>query len=80
MVLFREHRGSLEESMATVTELESWTALVEYVIALVKPYRETTKDDVLLKWYGYDERVNWNTTLVLVKDYGVVGFAGEIKK
>jgi hypothetical protein len=78
-LLFRPHRGSLEESLALVVELESWTALVDYVVEYVKPEREITANDVVLKYLGYDERCSWDTTLVSVKNYGVAGFAGIVK-
>jgi hypothetical protein len=78
-VLFREHRGSLEESLATTEEFPDWTALVDYVISLLRPEREITANDVLLKYLGFDDRCSWDTTMISVKNYGVIGFAGLVK-
>jgi hypothetical protein len=92
MILFRKHFSvleaiknrdavplTLEDSLATTVELESWSALIDYVVEYVKPLREIKAEDVRLKFNGFDTLTNLNTTLVEVRDFGVVGFVGEPK-
>ncbi len=68
---FRPHRGSLPDSLAETVELESMTALVEYLnktsLWLVK--LETLK----VKQYCYDARIGWDTYLI-TDGIGVLGF------
>jgi hypothetical protein len=56
---FREHRGGLEASLKTVVELEA-TAF-----ALARHLRVGVSD-IQVKPYCRDERIDWNTHLVLV--------------
>lgn len=63
MAKFRLHRGSLEESMATVCEVTSFAD----INAIIKP--DTV---VSVEKYGYDARINWETYLVRAA-HGVVG-------
>lgn len=48
-LLFREHRGSFEESMKTIRKIESIAEL----------------GNVTIKDYGYDKRLNSETKIVL---------------
>lgn len=74
-MLFREHRGLLDESMETVVELDSRDALVSHIDKLLSPYgKKVTNDMVDIAPYGYDIRIGWNTFIVKVKNYGVMGF------
>ena len=62
-LLFREHRGSLEESMKTIRKIKSIDEL----------------GDVTVEDYGYDERLDSETKIVL-KDGRPIGFITEEKK
>lgn len=73
----REHRGSYEESMATVVDIEpSLEVLTEYI-------RQAFGERFLMKdsWVhvdpyggGMDHRNGWDTYIVWVENYGVFGF------
>lgn len=77
MIRFREHRGGLAESMATLVELEDRDALVAYVQKLLRPFTDVRPEQVEVKPYsGADPRIGWARTLVVtVEGYGVIGFA-----
>lgn len=73
--IFRPHRGSLDEAMAECVILESKQALIDHIAAELEPWPYTlTTDDLTLKPYGYDERICWDTHIVTLKNYGVLGF------
>lgn len=72
----REHRGSLVDSMATVTVIEPTAeaiarlaslAMLDYGVAF-------TADQVKIEWYCYDPRIGWETYIVTLEGYGVFGF------
>ena len=72
MKKYREHRGSLSESMKTVQEFETKQDLINYL-----------KQNFSVPFYGYnlrldhycmDKRINWDTYIVTIKGFGVVGF------
>lgn len=70
MVLFREHRSSLSESMETVKEIESLDDI--YNSTDFKKYEIV--NDLRIDPYCYDSRINWDTYIVTSPDYGIVGF------
>lgn len=73
---FREHRGSLSAAMETVIEVADRPALVAHIQALLEPWGLVVVDaDVAIdKYGGFDERIGWDTHIVVVKGLGVVGF------
>lgn len=72
MVKFREQRGGLEESMATVVELESRAQLVDYVAALFGG-NEIDPADLDVVPYGIDHQIGWDTFIVTL-DGQAIGF------
>ena len=68
-ILYRPHRGQLSEAMAELKEFKSVKAMLDYV---VKKWNEIWgKDifdinDLFIKYYGYDERIDWETYVVCV--------------
>lgn len=58
MIKYREHRGSLAESMSTVREFEDAESLKHHVIS------EHGEGVVTIERYGYDERINWHSYIV----------------
>jgi len=76
---FRFHRGSLEESLQTVREVESLDDVRELliwqvVLSLLPEYFKLT-----CRYYTYDKRINWQTWVIL-NDGLPVGFSnGELK-
>ena len=72
---FREHRGGLTESMATVVDVDGKTALIALMRDRLKPYNFTFEDaDLTVEPYVFDERIGWDTYIVSIKGYGVAGF------
>lgn len=73
---FREHRGQLDEAMGTVIEVADRPALVAHIRALLEPYGWAVADDdvTVNKYGGFDKRIGWDTYIVIVRDYGVMGF------
>jgi hypothetical protein len=73
-MLFREHRGGLDESMATVVTLNGWDDLVAYVQKELLPFCMDVKpEQIHVKPLCYDQRIGWDTYIVTVDDYGVFG-------
>jgi len=67
---FREHRGTLADSMATVVEVADRAALVAHVENLLGHAA-----DIEVKPYGgVDQRNGWDTYIVTLAGYGVLGF------
>lgn len=79
-VSFREHRGGLAESMETVVEVNSRVELVLHLVKIFKPYEN--RDDcprdfsqmTIEPYGGMDERIGWDTYIVYLPGYGVLGF------
>jgi len=72
---FRQHRGSLADSMATVVELRDRAALAEYCRELLRPYAFEFPDEALkIVPYSSDARIGWDPqSLVTIEGYGVMG-------
>lgn len=65
-VLFRLHRGCLDDSMNTVVEIESRDHLFASMQKSWEPWHlEVVSMEI--KPYGYDERINWDTQIVTVE-------------
>jgi len=75
--LFRYHRGGLTESMATTIEIESKKELISI---LNKNIFGTDFENITIEPYCFDSRINWDTYIVHLEDYGVIGFTnGELR-
>jgi hypothetical protein len=69
---FRLHRGLLEESMKTMCEVNSKAELAE---VLTKELPISVTEEMLhVSPYAYDSRIDWNTYIVTIDNYGVAGF------
>jgi hypothetical protein len=74
---FREHRGSLADSMKTVVEVADHESLLEHIRRLAQPwptFPPVTVETVHIRPYGWDERIQWDTHIVTLDGYGVLGF------
>lgn len=74
MILFREHRGLLSDSMDSVKEVSSVEDILNIINSDIEWY-----SDLRLEFYGYDNRIDWNTYIVMAqtkdkKGEVVVGF------
>lgn len=78
MTKYREHRGSLVESMETVREVADRNALVEMITKDLHPWRRAMDlsdiaSTLKVEPYGYESRIGWNTHIVTLPNYGVLG-------
>ncbi len=69
---FRFHRGSLKESLETTTEVSSKQELCkivnqEYGLRL-------TPDNIKIRYYTEEQRIDWSTYIVTANSFGVLGF------
>ncbi len=74
---YRDHRGGLSESMETVVELRDKDALIKHLQVCSRqcptmPVIDATT--VRIVPYVFDDRIGWDTHLVLLKEYGVLGY------
>lgn len=73
----REHRGSLDASMATVEEIDPTQEAVDTLVRTRLDLGRFELPDPLpatVVPYGHDARINWDTYLVYVPEHGVFGF------
>lgn len=75
---FREHRGTLDESMQTVVEIPATREALEAQIRDI--YKEWPRDqlpkelDIKVVKSVFDGRIGWDTYMVVVVGVGTVGF------
>ena len=79
LVKFREHRGGLAESMRTLMEVIDRKQLQRLLVEKSAPWEVQLRELIALhglevKPYTYDERINWDTHIVTLEGYGVIGF------
>lgn len=80
MFLFRPHRGLLSEAMKHVAELNDKQALIN---KLKDDYKQFIDPDsindktLVIDSYGFDSRIDWDTHIVTVIGFGVVGFINK---
>jgi hypothetical protein len=70
---FREHRGTLAESMETTVEVASLDELLAHLAPIVAPIA-LTAERIAIAPYAIDPRIGWDTYLVFITGYGVAGF------
>ncbi len=68
---YRDHRGSLKQSMKTVIEVSSIDDIINHLNS-VSFYKKVVK--IKFEYACYDERIGWNTYYVLAKYKGERGF------
>ena len=77
MIKFREHRGSLAEAMGTVVNIQDKKELIDIIKDRLSPYchgLEISNETVEVSPYGFDNRIIWDTHIVILKGYSVFGF------
>ncbi len=79
MTLYRDHGGSLDASMETVQEFETFDQLAAYVKESFQKLGDNGEGHIACGYYCYDERIDWDQWIVTYNG-SVVGFTkGEIK-
>ena len=71
-ILYRPHRGSLEESMECVKEFNTLEDMINWIcedseFCGKEMFRV---EDINFSWYCYDERIDWQTFIVKTNKYG----------
>jgi hypothetical protein len=71
MTLYRPHRGSLADAMREVVEVNDFAQLVRHMRRGVEswypPAAMPTMENTTIEPYGFDDRIGWDTHIVLVK-------------
>lgn len=70
-IKFRLHKGSLDESMKTVKCYASKESLIK---DMQKYHPWIEFEELKIEKYVYDDRINWDTHIVTIPGYGVIGF------
>lgn len=73
-ILYREHRGSLEDSMATRQPLDRSRAAITAYINCIYDTLNISADQLVIKPYAHDERIGWDSYIITVEGTGVLGF------
>lgn len=61
-LLFRLHRGTLDESMKTVIKMPSMEELIFFLYTNC----DLIPSELVIKKYVYDERIGWDTYIVII--------------
>jgi hypothetical protein len=71
---YRPHRGSLADAMAAVVELPDRAALIAYLADVLRPIGYEVEDaDVRVEPYCFDDRIGWDTHIVLLRNKPIAG-------
>lgn len=78
-ILYRDHRGSLDESMATVQEIKDWGQLRMHLKKCWEGWGYEIAE-IKINYCCFDPRINWETYYVLMrfrdqKDFVVAGMS-----
>lgn len=76
VIKFRPHKELLEETMTKLQIFATGSDLLEYLNNEYS-YVPNLKDRLTVEWYCYDNRINWNTYIVHISDFGVIGFTNS---
>lgn len=75
---FRFHRGSFEESMKTAFQVQGYAALEGVLSRICSAGFATSMRDLVLEYYGFDDRLQSACYIITHKNEGVVGFLWDI--
>lgn len=76
MVLYRPQRGYLADAMSEVRSFETFDDLFKFLKEDLRlwAYLGLTREKLEITPYGFDSRIGWDTFLVHLEGYGVVGY------
>lgn len=74
MMQFRWHRGSLDDSMATVRCVRDLPHLLDVIETEFQGVPQVTGENIRIEHYGFDKRIGWDSHVVYLPGYGVIGF------
>lgn len=80
-MLYRDNKGSLEESMKTVIEINNINDIISHLNKIHKPLNKTI-EEIKFQYLGYDSRIDWNTYYVLQRfenetEFNVAGMSND---
>jgi hypothetical protein len=61
-LLFRFHKGGLDESMETIQIIETF----EQLVSIVAKYWDSIFTQITIEPYSYDDRIKWETQIVMI--------------
>ncbi len=79
--LYRPHRGGFAESMKMVKAFTTKMELVEEARLFYgefMPAEDITLDTVHVEPYGFDDRIGWETHIVILEGVGPLGFTDRM--
>lgn len=71
-ILYRPQMAGLAEAMKQVKEFNIMDELLDYLVAdnkVINGISAFDKKDIYIKYYCYDERIDWDTYLVCVSRF-----------
>lgn len=74
---FRQHRGSLEDSLKTTVSFDTFTAFKDYLVELLGLEDTRQLHTLDVEFYGYDERCDQYLHIVKYQDKPI-GFIFEV--
>ena len=75
---FRFHKSTIADSLETQIEVLSKEDLFNAIKEYLKPFVfDFCIDDIECSYYGFDNRINWDTYLITLKNYGVIGMTDQ---
>ena len=77
MFKFRPHRGAYTDSMNEVTELECRDALIQQLKTESWVTTNVSLNDIECAYYAYDKRNQWDTYLITLVGWGVIGYTDQ---
>lgn len=70
---YRDHKGSLADSMRTVREVNSVEEIKQHLNTLLYPFGKEV-EEIKFDYSGFDKRINWDTYYVLQRIKGETEF------
>lgn len=67
---YRDHRGSLKESLKTTIEVNSVEEIISHLNEMYDYHPGRQVEEIKFEYGGWDARINWNFYYVLQKQQG----------
>lgn len=69
--LYRPHRGALADAMEELKEFDTYEEMLDYIQKEHKIDGNFAfdKEEIYISYYGYDDRIDWETYIVTVGRY-----------
>lgn len=77
---FREHRGGLDESLATMVEVNNLAGLLDHIHSVFLWPHVTDADLSFEPYGGDDDRIGWKDVHAVLLKGSIIGFVEGIPK